>query len=119
MAPMPDNTSVRAGTPRRAGLVAGVCAALLAALLPVVSHAGSLERRGGFRELSVPWADAVNGVVLPDLFVVAGSDSVRLDDAPLARGSRLHRRLRLRRGHVRADGPRRQRAPHHLPLRPP
>ncbi|MFH1690429.1 MAG: hypothetical protein ABIE42_09360 [Candidatus Eisenbacteria bacterium] len=71
----------------RAGFAGGVCVALLALLLPTVSHAGSIERRGGFRELSVSPADALNGVVLPDVFVIAGSDSVRVDGELLARGA--------------------------------
>ncbi|MCK4409976.1 MAG: hypothetical protein KAW67_07815, partial [Candidatus Eisenbacteria sp.] len=55
-------------------------------LLPPASHAGSIVRRGGFRELSVRPADAVSGVELPDVFVIAGSDSVRVDGEPLTRG---------------------------------
>jgi hypothetical protein len=55
-------------------------------LLTPASHAGSLVRRGGFRELSVQPADAAAGVELPDVFLIAGSDSVRVDGEALTRG---------------------------------
>ncbi len=79
-----DRSHVPASRPRP-GLVA--CALLVALLLPTVLHAGSLERRGGYRELRLSAADALDGIVLPDVFMIAGSDSVRIDGAPLIRGA--------------------------------
>ena len=55
------------------------CVALLVLTLAVVSPAGLIERRGGFRELPVAASDARRGVSLPDVFIVAGSDSVLID----------------------------------------
>ena len=79
----------RAAAPRSrwADSVGALFAVLLVlCLLAPASHADSIVRRGGFRELSVLPADAVNGVELPDVFVIAGSDSVRVDGEPLTRG---------------------------------
>jgi len=79
----------RAPAPRacRAGSVGSVLVVLfLLCLLAPTSHADSIVRVGGFRELSVLPVDAVNGVELPDVFVIAGSDSVRVDGRPLTRG---------------------------------
>ena len=100
MTPMPQDASVRSGVPRAARPVRGVsprpwrvssAGAVLAVLLVLflltpASHAGSIVRRGGVRELSVQPADAMAGVELPDVFVIAGSDSVRVDGEALTRG---------------------------------
>jgi len=76
--------SPRAGRVSSAGAVLAVL--LVLSLLTPASHAGSLVRRGGFRELSVQPADAAAGVELPDVFLIAGSDSVRIDGEALTRG---------------------------------
>ena len=103
MAPMPQDARVRSGVARagrpagpargaaprarRAGFAGAVFVVLLVLfLLPQASHADSIVRRGGFRELSVHPADAMAGVELPDVFLIAGSDSVRVDGEALTRG---------------------------------
>jgi hypothetical protein len=53
---------------------------------PSTSSAGSLERRGGYRELAATPSEAATGLALPDIFIVAGTDSVHVDGAPLVRG---------------------------------
>jgi hypothetical protein len=59
----------------------------LALILTVVpSEAGSYSSRGGFRRLAVSGDEAAAGVALPDLFIVAGSDSVAVEGARLERG---------------------------------
>jgi len=100
MTPMPQDARVHRGVACAARLARGgssrsrcvsstgaVIAVLLALfLLTPSSHAGSLVRRGGFRELSVEPTDAAAGVELPDVFLIAGSDSVRVDGEALSRG---------------------------------
>ncbi len=97
---MPQDARVRCGTASAACLArggsprswcvssVGVVLAVLVVLflLTPASQAGSLVRRGGFRELSVQPADAMAGVELPDVFLIAGSDSVRVDGEALTRG---------------------------------
>jgi hypothetical protein len=50
------------------------------------SRRGTIERRGGVREIEVTGKEATEGVLLPDALIVAGSDSVFADGRRLARG---------------------------------
>lgn len=68
---------------RRVGAIA---AAVVLLFLPLASSAGTYAKRGGARSLSFAGSEAVAGVELPDVFVVAGSDSVFVDGERLVRG---------------------------------
>lgn len=69
----------------RLGAIAAV--ALVIAAADATAGEGALVRRGGFRTLELLGAEAREGVALPDVFVVEGTDTVLVDGSRLCGGA--------------------------------
>ena len=72
----PESRREEPSCARVAGGRLGRALLVLVLVVPAACQAGSFTKAGGVRELTVTSAEAAAGVELPDVFVIAGSDSV-------------------------------------------